>query len=72
MGYYGDRQSRNVQGDFWRGYNSAKKKDRDFQAGKIAARIELLRGVLRLIQIMLMVAAMIVILRGCDRFVALQ
>jgi hypothetical protein len=72
MGYYVEWQGRNTNGDFWRGVNYARKKERNYQRGKRDGRRDLLRSVLRFVQIAIMVVAGAVIIQGCYVFVTLR
>jgi hypothetical protein len=72
MGYY-DRGNRNDAGQkaFWAGYNRAKNKNH-YNAGVLAGRVSMFWGILRYVQIMIVVAASFIVLRGCGVLVTLQ
>ena len=72
MGYYASGNNTDArQRAFWAGYNRSKTKNH-YTAGVLAGKISVLWGILRCVQILIMVVAMAIILRGCDVLVTLQ
>jgi hypothetical protein len=62
MGHYVEWQGENADGEFWRGVKWARKKERERQRSKAAGKRELLRGVLRWIEIVIVAWAAFIIL----------
>ena len=66
MGYYNNWFGGHDRGAYKRDYNWAWKNNRDFRRGRYYGRRDMLRGVLWLVHIAIMVAAMIVMLRAYE------
>lgn len=64
MGYYVSRNETDARKRaFWAGYNRAKTKNH-FKAGELAGRVSAFWSILRYAQIVIVVAAMFIVLRG--------
>ena len=66
MGYYNNWLGGNDRGAYKRQQDWAWKNNRDFRRGRYYGRRDMLRGVLWLVHIAIMVAAMIVMLQVCE------
>jgi hypothetical protein len=64
MGYYASRSEKDARKRaFWAGFNRAKNK-KHFNAGELAGRISAFWSILRYVQLVIVVAAAFIVLRG--------
>ena len=72
MGYYNSRNGLSAsQRAFKAGYTKGKNHG-DYKAGELAGKLSVAWSVLRCLQIVIVVAAMFIVLRGCGILMTLQ
>lgn len=67
MGYNRRLRGKNDRKASWRGYYRSEHQQRDFYRGFYYGKRAVFRGILRCVEIAIMVAALAVILQGVDR-----
>jgi hypothetical protein len=72
MGTYVEWNGYDETRDFWRGFHRANKAQSNYTRSLAEGRKSVFRDILRCVQIVIVVTASFVILRGCDVLVTLR